>query len=125
MSMTQQEIFDKVAKHLLTQKGKAMDAPEGGACQYRGLNNTACAVGCLIPDEVYSPRLEGTDLGGLIQRATIWNITLPAEITDKANYPLLRSLQVVHDMRDPETWSTELLRTADIFQLNNQAIWQV
>ena len=53
--MTQQQIFDKVATHLLTQGAKSM---MGDTCRYRGSNGAKCAVGCLIKDDHYDPILE-------------------------------------------------------------------
>lgn len=53
---TNQVIFDKVAKHLLTQKVQC--ANSAGNCMYRGPNGLKCAVGALIPDEEYSPLMD-------------------------------------------------------------------
>ncbi len=47
--MTKQEIFDKVATHLLTQNEKALNSV--GGCVYRTDKGLKCAVGCLIPVE--------------------------------------------------------------------------
>jgi hypothetical protein len=55
--MTKQEIFDKVATHLLAQ-GKPSFTRFGG-CQYRGPNGAKCAAGVLIPDDLYDPGYEG------------------------------------------------------------------
>ena len=55
--MTAQEIFDTVLEHLREQ-GKA-STNRSGECRYRGEGGTACAVGCLIPDEMYDPMIEG------------------------------------------------------------------
>ena len=63
--MTQQEIFDTVLAHLRKQ-GKAA-ANIDGDCQYRGVNGTSCAVGCLIPDELYDPLIEGLGLGVILK----------------------------------------------------------
>ena len=57
--MTNQQIFNKVAKHLLKQGRRARD---GNGCAYRGENGTKCAVGCLIPDALYDDRLEGSSV---------------------------------------------------------------
>ena len=46
--MNRQEVFDKVAIHLLTQNAKALNS--GGLCVYKTPNGLRCAVGCLIPD---------------------------------------------------------------------------
>ena len=53
--MRKQQVFNTVAKHLLTQKKKSI---KDGTCRYR-YRNLSCAVGCLIPKEEYSPKLEG------------------------------------------------------------------
>lgn len=48
--MTNQEIFEKVAKHLLDQgRRSTLATPTGdeGACAYRGTGGAKCAVGCL------------------------------------------------------------------------------
>lgn len=47
-NMNAQEIFEKVAAHLLSQNAQALD--KGGNCLYRDPSGKACAVGCLIPD---------------------------------------------------------------------------
>lgn len=48
--MNKQEIFDKVYMELLKQKVPSM---HNGRCLYRGPNGTKCAIGHLIPDELY------------------------------------------------------------------------
>jgi len=42
--------------------------PESGAkiCYYRKPGNGSCAVGCLIPDELYDPEMEGTSVYPLL-----------------------------------------------------------
>ena len=50
-----QEIFDKVAKHLLTQNERAVNA--SGRCKYR-INGLKCAAGILISDSDYLPEME-------------------------------------------------------------------
>ena len=49
--MNTQQIFDKVATHLLTQNARS--AAEG-SCLYRSPSGLKCAVGCLISDSVYA-----------------------------------------------------------------------
>lgn len=53
--MTRQEIFDKVVAHFAVQREVAA---EYGMCMYRTPDGRKCAIGALIPDEVYSQRLE-------------------------------------------------------------------
>lgn len=56
---SEQQIFDHVANHLLTQNRKAIEAPIN-ACRYRveEADGTVlkCAAGCLITDEEYAAR---------------------------------------------------------------------
>jgi hypothetical protein len=54
--MTNQQVFNKVIRHLRRQ-GKA--AVVDGVCAYRASDGSKCAVGCLIPDELYHPYMEG------------------------------------------------------------------
>lgn len=56
--MTEQEIFDKVVRHLIAQGEQAVD-PATGRCQYRAPGGLKCAIGCLIPDELYEPEMDG------------------------------------------------------------------
>lgn len=54
---TLQETFDTVARFLIRQ-GRRSYSDTG--CKYRAPNGDRCAVGCLIPDELYSEGFEGT-----------------------------------------------------------------
>jgi hypothetical protein len=58
-----QRIFNKVANHLLTQLDKCMDS--GSNCQYRA-RGKSCAVGCLIPDSLYTPAIENNGMGVIV-----------------------------------------------------------
>ena len=55
--MNRQEIFDKIYLHLIEQGRKSIDSD--GQCMYRSPDGDKCAIGCLIPDELYTPELEG------------------------------------------------------------------
>lgn len=51
--MKKQEIYDKVCKHLAKQKTRAMNDGAGGGCAYRADDGKKCAVGCLIPYNIW------------------------------------------------------------------------
>ncbi len=59
MSKWQQKTFDFVAKKLLKQ---GQVSKEHAQCVYRGPNGLKCAIGHLIPDNMYSIELEGKSL---------------------------------------------------------------
>lgn len=54
--MTHQEIFDFVWTKLCEQGAKSY---ENGKCRYRTSTRLKCAVGHLIPDDLYDPAMEG------------------------------------------------------------------
>jgi hypothetical protein len=90
--MNQQEIFDKVATHLITQGVQATYTFKNvPSCAYRGDNGTMCAAGCLIPDEEYIPEFEDTPW-----EVIRYKIPSLASLTDK-DHELITALQYVHD----------------------------
>jgi hypothetical protein len=106
--MTKQEIFDKVAAHLLTQRRQSVNDCSG-ACVYRSPEGLKCAAGCLIPDDdpalvthnkaawvalPYSTRKRV--LGDLVQYA------------DDDRERLISRLQRVHDFE--ESWKEGLVK---------------
>lgn len=92
--MTNQEAFDKIVARLMDGTGRALD--EGGECMYRAPNGLSCAVGCLIPDEEYYPRIEGLLADELINLNCL----------NKLNLYMLERLQFVHDEELNWTGST-------------------
>ena len=115
---TKQETFDTVARHLLTQRRVALN--DQGTCAYRGVDETKCAAGVLIPDEEYLPDFEckavaiagnfadaprPTDVGRVIQR-------LGHDLT------LVRSLQKIHDSLRVCEWGAALRALADEMDLD-------
>lgn len=88
--MTEQEVFDKVKKHLLKQNSKAMD---GDNCVYRSPNGSQCAIGCMIPDDQYDETMELNNAAILIEE---WPDLPFANI----NPNFLKDLQEIHDYDD-------------------------
>jgi len=106
--LTEQETFDKVYRHLLTQNKRAATINKDGKtrCLYRQ-RNLRCAVGCLIPDELYSPKMEDKSLCSDIMFEIMHKIT-SMPISD------LRVLQLIHDFDPIEDWEFELTKFAEI-----------
>lgn len=104
--MTSQEIFDKVCKHLVTQNKKAT-RPGRRMCNYR-YGDLKCAVGCLIPDEVYKPSMEGPLTRLLSYEELKWM---------EPHYQLLSHLQGIHDTTLPFDWKRRLRECAVSFNL--------
>lgn len=107
--MTQQEIFNKVWNHLLTQDKQAINDNEG-VCLYRAEDGCMCAVGCLIPDELYDPDMEGLDVNNTKVRGVLEEIGL---LDQADNLGLLNSLQYIHDHVSSAYWESHLRGVAD------------
>lgn len=79
-----QDLFNIVAGHLHAQKRPSMADDD---CAYRGTGGTKCAIGVLIPDEVYDLAMEGISADCLTQ------VGFPTE----DHKVLALGLQHVHD----------------------------
>jgi hypothetical protein len=133
---TAQEVFDKVATHLLAQGKRSLlfldHEPETGGkirrevCAYRGADGTKCAVGCLIPDEKYDPLIEGTSIrvmfsmvGSFKRKSLLLSQALAGFLEHQ---DLLNALQHVHDDSTPEYWDIYLRQVAQRFGLDSSVI---
>jgi hypothetical protein len=89
---SRQEIFDYVTPLLFAQGERSM--LEGGTtCAYRGEHGMRCAVGFLIPDELYYRVLEGKSA----MDVDITNVLSTVITTDDDLGLFLTDLQDVHD----------------------------
>ena len=128
--MTKQEIFDTVLTHLRKQGGPSWSAGDG--CRYRGLDGTSCAVGCLIPDELYDPLIEGVEVGLIFEAVVPYHLLnraqelLPiygriANHLGAEHSLLLHELQEAHDIAlfssGLAAWEEEMRRIARDFGL--------
>jgi hypothetical protein len=116
--MTPQEVFDKVATHLLTQRSRAVRPGSRYSCLYRAPDGKRCAIGCLITDDIYRPDMEGSVattllLRGEVQRAWPW-----AYRNEKA-LNMLDRLQVLHDREEISAWPKLLKYLAEQFGLSS------
>lgn len=85
-----QEVFDIVVNHLFTQGRPARQ--DDGRCRYRMKSGLRCAVGALIPDELYKEEFEGAGAYRLIGNL------YALEIADwREHKDLLDLLQNIHD----------------------------
>ncbi len=94
--MNHQQVFDKVARHLLTQGEKAVD--RHGNCQYLADNGLKCAIGALFPEGGRS----------LFHIKTIRFLNLQTN----ADFMLLREFKEIHDDMDCSKWHQALKEVA-------------
>ena len=91
--MTLLQISEKIRDHLIKQK--AQSSNESGACKYRNSVGNMCAVGCLIPDSVYSPELESKVVDDNVIAAAV-GLSLKMKL-DVDAIALMKSWQNYHD----------------------------
>ena len=95
---TEQQIFDQVKNHMLTQMKKSMLGSNGDICAYRGFDGLQCAAGCLMSDEEASKMPE--------QKS--WYALLIKEFVPKDHFELISELQDIHDVENPDEWAESL-----------------
>ena len=121
-TLTPRQVFDKVKAHLLKQNEKATSSREDYAgCAYRSADGLSCAVGCLIPDSLYDPVIEGQSVESASEAAdtvneeglafaqidgsaVLWMILQELGITSAGHIKLLDALQDLHDSYLPQQW---------------------
>lgn len=102
--ITNQDAYNIVAKHLLTQLAQSI-YPSGN-CVYRGKGGKKCAIGCLIPDELYDVSIEGST----VDREKVQDIM--DQIIVDPDFMLLTDLQYIHDQVPVSEWKERLSKTA-------------
>lgn len=87
------ELFQTIRNHFLHQQSLAWDKHQG-TCKYRTDDGRKCAVGALIPDELYLPKYESCNVKQInaIARETFGELLFEPEFE-----PLLTLIQNIHD----------------------------
>lgn len=111
---TNQTAFDLAYKHLLAQNERST---EDGHCKYRSSTGLMCAVGCLIPDEVYDPVYDHSETGGTGIKMILMRHAELAGLFDGVDPDLLQSLQQVHDSYLIGDWKDQLGVVAAQYEL--------
>lgn len=114
--MERQEVFDKVATHLIKQ-GEACTEPHKGSviptCLYRNSKGQKCAAGALILDEHYSEDLETN-----LVTETIVEQALIASGVNPDDLELVERLQSIHDEEDVDAWERALVAAGHEYDLD-------
>jgi len=95
--MTVAEIIDFTKTALLAQGKRAFDT-NTHTCLYRGPENTRCAIGLLIPDDMYLPNMEQRQVEILLQEySQLKPVLLPSDLDEESGTRFLQQLQRIHD----------------------------
>lgn len=117
-----QELFDRAVGGVIEQGGPSLGAEMKGCvaeCLYRGENGACCAVGWLIPEDLYKPTFEGSRLDELL-------VDLPFK---KVQVRLIGRLQYAHDdvgstlgLDYLDSFKEKCIGIAEEFNLNTNVI---
>jgi hypothetical protein len=124
--MNKQQIFDKVARHLLKQNAKSRvvetgpDSDETVHCKYRGPDGLMCAVGCLIPDDLYDPKMEGRRA-----HAILGSLFFDRTGISREDMGLLEALQSIHDNTSVRDWPGHLRNLAESERIDDAVLDEV
>lgn len=106
--LTRQTAFDTAVAGLAAQGFRRSVTGSFGqsSCVYRGPDETRCAVGHCIPDEVYTHRMEGSQALELLQHYP----SVRDLFADEVEAPFLQRLQLCHDKSNgPEDMRERLM----------------
>ena len=65
MKLTRQQCAQGIYDHFVVNKSRFAYSNEHGLCRYRTETGAKCAVGCLIPDEMYDSSMECSNISNL------------------------------------------------------------
>ena len=106
------DLIDIVETKLLKQGTKSIRGTENiyiGSCALRGTDGMKCAIGWLVPDDVYTPDLDAVEDPVLELIATgNYEKCFGEQFYEKTE--ILQELQYVHDHIDPPQWAKEFKR---------------
>lgn len=115
--MTDQEAFDGVLSHLRKQK---VASHVDGYCKYRHPNGNMCAIGALIPEDIYSPDIEEKDILTILNTSLLWANKYKVFFSGVNKY-LLSDLQSAHDFHLIEegmkSWEHRMQKIANKYSL--------
>jgi hypothetical protein len=128
--MTGQQIFDQVVRGLALQGQRsygeilvgddltAKHSLQGSYCMYRSPEGLKCAVGQILPDWVYDPRMEGMSwcslYEGRFQKLDEWC----EKEGLREHWKLISALQDAHD--DKRTWESAEAFTSTFAELADE-----
>jgi hypothetical protein len=108
-SATEQEVFDFVANHLLTQNERSsIDS----RCLYRGPNNLKCAAGALIAEDEYKPSFDESLVG------CDWKGLVTKDLVPRTHQGLIEHLQFIHDHKPVNNWYEDLEKFTKTYNLD-------
>ncbi len=113
MALTNQTAFEIMVNHLLNQGEKSYDNSTLATCVYRNPDGLKCAIGAILPDELYNSTMENK-----LAHALIKDYPAIGKLWENLSINLLAKMQYIHDSRNVDEWYNEFKAIADDFNLS-------
>jgi hypothetical protein len=121
VGLTEQDVFDIAAYHMLDQGARALNV-EHGTCCYHAPDGRRCPVGWLIPDSEYRASFEGKRVAAVTLEALHGGCSSEFVGFLEAHARILEHLQYIHDHHEPYLWWMTLTELASVRGLNNGVV---
>lgn len=106
MKIDPQITFDTVVAGLRKQNARSVG--ENGGCLFRSPSGNKCAVGMLVPDNLYNPLMDNPK-----SDVTVWDL----DVMKEHDRDLCSALMLVHDQKLIEDWENQFEGVAVRFGL--------
>lgn len=117
--MNNQQAFNQMVEHLRKQKKRSYEESIS-TCLYRGPNGLKCAIGALIPDELYREEMEGMAVTRLLINEQNKYPKL-YELFEQVDSQFLSEMQDIHDFNPIEQWERRFELCAGDYNLDYTA----
>ena len=119
VALSTQDVFDVIAWNLLRQNARAREVHgDRSYCRYRASDGRRCAIGFILPDEVYHHTLEGLAARDLAHQLINTNFGHDFAKLLYRDLDMLTALQKMHDRSPPAWWAVELSMIARRYGLS-------
>lgn len=112
MTLTNQTAFEIMVNHLLNQ-GEKSRAYNETTCVYRNPDGLKCAIGAILPDDLYVSSMENK-----LAHALFVDYPAIGKLWENLSINLLAKMQHIHDHRCVDEWFGEFKAIADEFNLS-------
>lgn len=121
--MKKQKAFNLISVHMMKQKIKSMDISKR-KCLYKDTHGNSCALGCMIPDHMYSCDMELKSFKEAIElnRNLLGYLRNKFNIHTHESFLFLDGLRKIHDTYPVDKWETSLMEFAKVNNLHTNQV---
>jgi hypothetical protein len=128
-AMTRQQMFNRIARHMMLQNAKSVSSSKDKDCAYRSHRDNrllACGVGILFPASLVQQKdFNNTDsIASVVEGLHTGELKAPKEFTKnlEQNLTMLERVQAIHDSVNVSQWRSSLHYMAQDYKLDPSAV---